>query len=83
MHLGTYPSLSTFLQAVTDPKGVGVHTREVRTMLETVLAARMCDLTASFPCCRFFFPWLTRTASAKLLPVFKLYPALKSLNLPA
>lgn len=35
-----------------------LHTSEVRTMLETVLAARMCDLTASLPCCLCFLPWL-------------------------
>jgi hypothetical protein len=27
-------------------------------MLATVRAARICDLTASLPCCLFFLPWL-------------------------
>lgn len=31
-------------------------TSEVRTIFATVLAARMWDLTASFPCCLFFLP---------------------------
>ena len=33
-------------------------TRELFTMFATVLAATMCDLMASVPCCLFFFPWL-------------------------
>jgi hypothetical protein len=33
-------------------------TSDVRTMFDTVRAARMCDLTASVPCCLFFLPWL-------------------------
>jgi hypothetical protein len=32
------------------------HTSEVLTMLATVLAANMCDLTASLPCCLVFLP---------------------------
>jgi hypothetical protein len=29
-------------------------------MLATVRAARICDLTASVPCCLFFLPWLAK-----------------------
>ena len=38
--------------------GVQGLTNDVLTIFATVLAARIWDLTASFPCCLFFFPWL-------------------------
>ena len=36
----------------------GIRTKDVLTMLATVRAAMMCDLTASLPYWRFFLPWL-------------------------
>lgn len=52
------------------------HTREDLTMLATVLAATMCDLTASVPCCLFFFPWLFY----EKIPVSPIYQPPLTLN---
>jgi len=49
----TVMSPSGEMRILSRPRGP----REVRTIPATVFAARMCDLTASFPCCLFFLPW--------------------------
>lgn len=38
--------------------------RDVLTILATVRAARICDLTASLPCCLFFLPWLKKSSAS-------------------
>ena len=50
---GPYVVFSLELRMLFQPHP---RTRDVRTIFATVLAANMCDFTASFPCCRFFFP---------------------------
>lgn len=51
--LVTVMSPSGEIRILSRPRGP----REVRTIPATVFAARMCDLTASLPCCLFFLPW--------------------------
>ncbi len=52
--LVTVMSPSGEMRILSSPRGPN----DVFMMLATVRAARMCDLTASLPNCRFFLPWL-------------------------
>jgi hypothetical protein len=62
----TVMSPSGEIRILSSPRGPS----EVLTMFATVFAAKMCDLTASLPCCLFFFPWLRAVLALALVPCF-------------